>query len=102
MTLVVLFLMMGLTLAIFITSQKRPHDLHWTGDLMLLPWLWFGYLLDVALNVSVASIVFLEPPFELTLSSRVRRHEHWGGGYRKRLAGWICKAYLRPVDDEHC
>lgn len=97
-----LLLVAGLTLALFVAEQKLPGDMHWSGRLLILPWLWTGFALDVLFNIFVVSFVLLDPPQELTLSARINRLEHYGTGYRQRLANWVCRAYLRPVDDAHC
>lgn len=98
----VVILLIGLELALFIGEHNVPDDMHWSGKAVLLPWWWIGFGLDIALNAFVASIVFLGPPRELTISARVRRLKKGEPGYRRRLAIWICRAYLRPVDDGHC
>lgn len=76
--------------------------LHWsvtlTGRMLLL----IGLLLDVALNLLVMTIVFLEIPRELLVTARVKRHKWNGNGWRKRLACWMCANYLTPFDARHC
>lgn len=95
-------LLAGLTLALFIVDQRTTKDLHWSGRWLLIPWLYFGLALDVALNATVASVAFLELPHEWTLSARVKRHEHDGSGWRQKLATWVCANFLRPIDPDHC
>lgn len=97
-------LLIGLALALFIADQrtKPADDLHWLGKILLVPWLYLGLALDIALNVLLASIAFAELPREWTLSARVKRHERDSAGYRYRLATWICEGFLRPVDRDHC
>lgn len=65
--------------------------------------LWPGYLLDVAVNVTVCTVVFLELPREWTVSTRVSRLEE-GDGYRKAVAVWVCQNLLNPFDPsgKHC
>ena len=98
---VVLVLGAGLTLALFICDQAPKDDLHWVGKWLLFPWLYIGLVLDVLLNVVVASAAFLEIPREWTLSTRVKRHIHEGIGYRKSLAEWIGRSFLTPIDPDH-
>lgn len=95
-------LLIGLTLALFIVDQRTTDELHWSGRWLLLPWLYFGLALDVALNAIVASAAFAELPHEWTLSARVKRHAHKGSGWRQRLAKWVCRNFLRPIDADHC
>lgn len=100
--LLILALLIGLTFALFIVSQNVPAELHGSAKALLLPWLYLGLGLDIAMNVLIASVVFLELPKELTISERVRRHEHESAGYRYLLAVWICEGWLRPTDPGHC
>jgi len=64
-------------------------------------WVIVGYLLDVCLNI-IMSPIFLEPPFELTLSSRLKRHREKSSGYRLRIADYICENLLNPFEKAHC
>lgn len=68
------------------------------------PWLALGLAVDVVVNVSFASLVFLEPPFELLVTQRLQRHSQATTGWRHRLAVWICTRVLDPFDPtgNHC
>lgn len=65
--------------------------------------LWVGYGLDVVINLTVCTVVFVELPREWTVSSRVSRLEA-GTGYRKVVAVWVCQNLLNPFDPsgKHC
>lgn len=65
----------------------------WMGFPVLL----IGYLLDLILNVTLFSILFLEPPKEKTISERLKRHNRDGEGWRKKLASWF-EPLLDPFD----
>jgi hypothetical protein len=66
-----------------------------------LPMLIGGYILDIAVNVTIGSILFLEFPHykRLTLSARMSYHFCDGGDkWRTRLACWFAKNLLDPYD----
>ena len=67
------------------------------------PWLVIGLLVDVAFNVVIGSMVFVELPRELLFTTRVSRlndRDDWRG----RLARWFCSQLLDPFDPagSHC
>lgn len=73
--------------------------------IMAAPWIALGYVVDVLVNVTFASLIFLEPPHELLVTSRLHRHiEASSGGWRHRLAKWICSQMLDVFDPtgQHC
>lgn len=79
---------------------KRVRDL---GKLSILgkvfgyPTLVIGLLLDLYVNVIVMTVLFLELPRELTVTSRLKRHNRFGTGWRQRLANWF-EPVLDPID----
>lgn len=68
------------------------------------PFIVAGYLMDVVANVTVASLVFLEPPRELLVTSRLQRYVAQKNGWRFRIADWICNHLLDVFDPSgnHC
>lgn len=60
-----------------------------------------GLVLDVVLNAVVGSVLFLEPPRELLLTSRLKRLKR-GDGWRAKLADWVCEHLLEQFDEGHC
>lgn len=54
-------------------------------------------LLDLIVNTTVASAIFLEPLKELTVSARLTRHSE-GNGWRQRVAVAIRSALLDNID----
>lgn len=106
-----LALVLFLLTAAFYISIMKLRDLRDSGVLATLHWsvtltgralLLIGLLLDVALNLLVMTLVFLELPRELLVTARVKRHKWNGDGWRKRLASWMCANYLTPFDARHC
>lgn len=67
------------------------------------PYLAIGLAFDVAANVLVASVIFLEPPREWLVTTRLSRLEDQFG-WRGDLARWVCTHLLDPLDPtgEHC
>lgn len=57
-----------------------------------------GLLVDLVVQVLVASILWLEFPRELTVSERVARLCKHGSGWRQRLALWFRAVLLAPFD----
>ena len=58
-----------------------------------------GYLLDAYVNLTVMTLVLLEVPKELTVTSRLKRH-YKAGGWRKHVANWFVPL-LEPYDPGH-
>lgn len=68
------------------------------------PFLLIGWLMDFFANVTLASILFLEPPKELMVSSRLKRHNKTENGWRTKIANTICQHLLDVFDPkgDHC
>jgi len=62
------------------------------------PALFVGLLLDLIVNTIVATVIFVELPKELTVSSRLTRHSERGEGWRMRVALAIRTALLDNID----
>ena len=64
-----------------------------------------GLLADVLFNFTWGSIIFLEPPKELLMTTRLKRHlaDH-KKDWRDRNANWFCKEFLNVYDPtgKHC
>ena len=61
------------------------------------PALAVGLLLDLIVNTTVASLLFLEHPKEWTVSARLTRHSE-STGWRQRVAVAIRSALLDNID----
>lgn len=60
-----------------------------------------GFILDIAVNVTIGTLLFLEPPHykRLTLSARMSHHYEAGStAWRSRLAHWFARNLLDPYD----
>ena len=69
-----------------------------------LPILWLGLLIDFLVNQVVATALFLEPPEETLVTTRLSRLIREDKGWRRALALWICFHLLDPFDPagHHC
>ncbi len=68
------------------------------GRVFGIPTLAVGLALDVFVNIFIATVVFLDPPREWTLSIRLSRYlQHSNSGYRHAVARWI-EPVLDPLD----
>ena len=92
---------------VLVMGIYRAHLSHRLKGLVLvlsLPFVAIGYLMDVFANVTIASLVFLEPPREWLVTSRLQRYIAHGTGWRAAKARWICDNLLDVFDPsgEHC
>jgi hypothetical protein len=67
------------------------------GRVFGIPTLVVGLAIDVFVNIFVATVVFLDPPREWTLSQRLSRYLRTSSGYRHAIARWI-EPVLDPLD----
>jgi len=69
------------------------------GKVLGYPVLFIGLLLDLFVNVTVMTILLLEMPQEITVTSRLKRHNKESSGWRKAVAVWF-EPILDPFDPE--
>ncbi len=72
--------------------------------LLLYPIVVVAALFDVLCNLTLACIIFAEPPKEWLVTARLKRHHASDGGWRAALAGYVCDRLLDPFDPtgDHC
>lgn len=83
-----------------VMSLKRAKDagiLTRTAAVFGYPVLYIGLLLDMLVNVLVMTLVLLEWPRELLVTSRLQRHNRYDTGWRKNFASWAAPL-LDPFD----
>jgi hypothetical protein len=63
-----------------------------------------GAVMDVVFNATLGSLLFFERPYEVFFTKRLQRHIRTGGGWRRKLALWLCHHLLNPFDPtgDHC
>lgn len=64
------------------------------------PALFLGLAVDFVVNVVFGTLVFLQLPHEMTLSSRLWKLSNGDEGWRKNWAYWIRSNLLDAVDPE--
>jgi predicted transporter len=72
-----------------VMNLKRVRDsqgLHPFVRVLGMPILIVGWVLDTVLNWVVMTVVLLEFPRETTISARLKRHNRYGTGFRKKIA----------------
>jgi len=70
------------------------------------PVLFVGYALDILVNLTIMSLMFLELPKGWTMTGRLKDHIYRGvpGSWREKLAAWFCANLLNTFDPDgkHC
>jgi hypothetical protein len=83
-----------------VMNLKRVRDAGKLGTVAKVfgyPVLLVGYALDVLVNVTLMTVLFLEIPRETTVTARLKRHNRTGSGWRQRLAAWF-EPLIDPYD----
>lgn len=98
-SLLALWLLWVLFLATMNLAQSKAEGkLHgfalWAGYTVLA----VGLLVDLVVQITVATVMWLEFPREWTVSGRVERLCREGHGYRLGLALWFRRTLLAPFD----
>lgn len=104
---IVLFLWLFWATYVLVMGLYRAHlanTLTGFTKLMAAPIVVIGYLMDVFSNIFLATIVFLELPREILVTTRLKRHISSSKGWRYDLAKTICDDLLDPFDPSgnHC
>lgn len=83
-----------------VMNLKRAKDagmLTRTTAVLGYPVLLVGWILDAFVNVFVLTVLMLELPRELLVTTRLKRHNRYGRGWRKSFARWF-EPLLDPYD----
>lgn len=83
-----------------VMNLKRVRDagqLHKTAAVLGYPVLFVGLALDIVLNWTVMTVLLLELPKESTISSRLKRHNEVGTGWRMHVVRFF-EPLLDPFD----
>lgn len=95
----------GLTYALYVfysavMNIKRVRDagkLTMVGKMLGYPTLFIGLVLDLLVNVLVMTVVLVEIPKELTVTSRLKRHHAQSKGWRLAVVKFL-EPVLDPLD----
>lgn len=85
-----------------LAKAKKEGTLSKPATYLAYPILAIGYLIDCLVNIVIMTIILLELPKEMLVTSRVTRHKFKSVGWRKRIAVAICKHLLDPFDPSGC
>lgn len=91
---------------VIFTAMMRLKQVRDAGKLTLAmkvlgyPVLFLGLAIDLFLNVTLGSLLFVEFPREMTLSERLWRHSQESTGYRQKLALLVRVNLLDAIDPE--
>lgn len=77
----------------------RWHELPLAARILGAPPALLSYLLDIALNFTICTLLFADLPRERTITERLHRYRD---GWRGPVARWVCSRLLNPFDPEHC
>lgn len=71
---------------------------------LALPVVLIGYALDVAANLTIAVLLFADPPREMLVTGRLIRYKAGPPGWRRSVAEYVCDNLLDPFDprNDHC
>ena len=64
----------------------------------------FGALVDLIMNLTLFTVIFMDFPREVLVTKRLKRYIKSYVGWRLKLASWICSNLLNPFDknNNHC
>ena len=85
-------------MALVSARDRSPGTLPWPIRALGYPALWVGLVVDLAVNVLICTILFLEFPRELTVSGRLWRISNAESSWRQRMALWLRVNLLDPID----
>lgn len=83
-----------------VMNIKRVRDmgkLNTMGKVLGYPTLFIGLVLDAIVNIFVMSVLLLEIPQELTVTSRLKRHNRESTGWRLNIVKFF-EPVLDPLD----
>lgn len=83
-----------------VMNLKRVRDLKGLNKVSRVlgtPVLILGYALDIFINIFIMSVILLELPKEITVSSRLKRHNNTSTDWRKKVVLWF-EPLLDPYD----
>lgn len=106
-------LMLGLVYYMFVTTylyylaimNLRAHkdSISFSVKVFAIPIIVPGLLFDAALNIFVATVLFLDLPKEFLFTARLQRYRSEIDGWRKEIATFFCERLLNPFDiKKHC
>lgn len=92
---------------VFTMGVYRLHlskELKGINAILAWPLVFVAYAIDILVNITPATIMFLDLPRELLVTSRLQRYMRQGSGWRCIVATYICDNMLDIFDPKgnHC
>ena len=82
--------------------KAKGKDFTWQQKIFGYPVIIIMLLADVLFNITIGSLLFLEPPTQFLFTTRCQKHMH-RKGFRGNLARTFCKYLLDPFEiGGHC
>lgn len=84
-----------------VMNLRRADKANTLGDFALylgFPLILVAFLLDVVINLTLGTVLFLEWPAEWTLSERLHRNILFAVAWRQKMAVTIMRYLLEPFD----
>lgn len=86
---------------VVVMAMARVRDagtMGWPTYVLGTPVFIVGYALDVAINLTVCTVLFLDLPREWTVTARLKRMVLSRSGWRQAIAAWIAVNLLDQFD----
>jgi len=104
---VILYIWIFWALYVFTMGIYRAHlagKLQGLNKVMAMPVVCLAYSVDIVTNLTLATIIFLDLPKELLVTSRLKRYMAEGNGWRFKIADYVCNSVLDIFDPtgKHC
>jgi hypothetical protein len=96
-----LFLMTWVFYLALMNLKTVRHSLHPIAKANAYVLLFIGYVLDVILNITLGTALYLDLPREWLFTARLQRLKA-KGGWRGDMARWMCDHLLNQFDVGHC
>lgn len=93
---------------VFVMAAYRAHkrgQLYGLNKWLSYPSVLVAVILDVVVNICVATFVFRQLPRQWLVTTRLQEYKNdpkHAGTWRQRRAEWWCTHVLHPFDDGHC
>lgn len=88
-----------------ITNLRRAQKagkLHPLAHALGMPLVAFGIALDCLVNVTIVTLIAADLPREFFVTTRMKRYQRQGSGWRFDTANWVCRNLLDAFDHDGC
>ena len=102
------YVLFGMAYIFFVALVKIADvwsELHLIMKILIAPFAIMGALLDVIVNATIGTVLFLELPKwrsrEWLFTARLKRWKMYTS-WRGKVATWLCEEGLNPIQPDHC